>query len=154
MATELERAVKKLNKALSQASEAERTEFLEKNFQPDQFELAAKEAPVSNWKKFVSRSGQLLATAGLIVLRVLLWILKAPFFIFSFLKNWFFMGLGLWLMCWFFDLVYRVIVLNQYWTSQGAITTSINDAITTIIVAIAGVLSLIGTIWQYQGKID
>lgn len=153
MATELERAVKKLNQALSQASETERTEFLEQNFQPDHFELTAKE-PVSIWKKFVSRAGQLLATAGLIVLRLMLWILKAPFFIFSFLKNWFFMGLGLWLMCWFFDLVYRVIVLNQYWTSQGAIPSSINDAITTIIVAIAGVLSLIGTIWQYQGKID
>lgn len=153
MATELEKAVKKLNQALSQASETERTEFLEQNFQPDHFELTAK-APVSIWKKFVSRAGQLLATAGLIVLRLMIWILKAPFFIFSFLKNWFFMGLGLWLICWFFDLVYRVIVLNQYWTSQGAIPTSINDAITTIIVAIAGVLSLIGTIWQYQGKID
>lgn len=153
MATELEKAVKKLNQALSQASETERAEFLEQNFQTDHFELTAK-APVSIWKKFVSRAGQLLATAGLIVVRLMLWILKAPFFIFSFLKNWFFMGLGLWLMCWFFDLVYRVIVLNQYWTSQGAIPSSINDAITTIIVAIAGVLSLIGTIWQYQGKID
>ena len=153
MATELERAVKKLNQALNHASEEERTEFLEQNFQPDRFELAAKEAPVSNWKKFVSRLGQLLATAGLIVLRVLLWILKAPFFIFSFLKNWFFMGLGLWVMCWFFDGVYRIVVLDQYRPFQST-PTSMNDNITTIIVIVAGILSLIGTALQYKGEID
>ena len=152
MATELERAVKKLNQALNHASEEERTEFLEQNFQPDQFELAAK-APVSNWKKFVSRTGQLLATAGLIVLRVLLWILKAPFFIFSFLKNWFFMGLGLWVMCWFFDGVYRIVVLDQYRPFQST-PTSMNDNITTIIVIIAGILSFIGTALQYKGEFD
>lgn len=152
MATELEKAVKKLNQALSQASEEERTEFLEQNFQPDYFEQTAK-ATVSSWKKFVSRLGQLLATAGLIVLRVLLWILKAPFFIFSFLKNWFFMGLGLWVVCWFFDGVYRVVILDQYRPFQST-PTSINDNITTIIVIIAGILSLIGTALQYKGEID
>ena len=136
MATELERAVKKLNQALSQASEEERTEFLEQNFQPDQFELTSK-ATVPNWKKFVSQLGRLLARAGFIVLRVLLWILKAPFFI----------------LCWFLDGVYRVVILDQYRPFQST-PTSINDNITTIIVIIAGILSLIGTALQYKGEID
>lgn len=155
MATELERAVKNLNRALSQAPEAERTEFLTQNFQSDQFELPDKEAPISGWKKFISRAGQLLAASGWIVLQLLLWILKAPFFILSFLKNWFFMGLGLWLICYFGDFIYRVVVLQQHSTGPfQAPPTSMNDTITTIIISIAGVLSLIGTIWQYQGKID
>jgi len=84
MATELEKAVKNLNRALSQASEVERSEFLEQNFQPDQFELPAKEAPASGWKTFFSRLGRILAAAFWIFFRILLWLLKAPFFILSF----------------------------------------------------------------------
>jgi len=106
MATELEKAVKNLNRALSQASEVERSEFLEQNFQPDQFELPAKEAPASGWKTFFSRLGRILAAAFWIFFRILLWLLKAPFFILSFLKNWFSMGLGLWLVFLFFNLVF------------------------------------------------
>ena len=147
MATELEKAVKNLNRALSQASEAERSEFLEQNFQPDQFELPAKEAPASGWKTFFSRLGRILAAAFWIFFRILLWLLKAPFFILSFLKNWFSMGLGLWLLYWFLNLVYQAFVTQWY-------DTSINETVTWIIVVIAGVLSLIGTTWQYQGKID
>ena len=54
MATELERAVKKLNQALSQASEEERTEFLEQNFQPDQFELTSKATDLTGKQTFSS----------------------------------------------------------------------------------------------------
>ena len=92
MATELEKAVKNLNRALSQASEVERSEFLEQNFQPDQFELPAKEAPASGWKTFFSRLGRILAAAFWIFFRILLWLLKAPFFI---PKKLVFYGLGI-----------------------------------------------------------
>lgn len=151
MATELEQAIQHLNKALENAPESEKTLFFEQNFQNDS-DVKIQKPSQAGKRSILSMLKSVLSLIGLAIMKIFLWLLMAPFFLLTLVKNWFLLVL-FFLIAWNIILIFYRHFSGVEWI-PGQSTVDLSSKTVEIVVYLSAAISLIATYLEYSGKID
>ena len=105
---------------------------------------------VSFWTKL----GSFLRWLTVVLFKLILFLILTPFFLFTWLKNMFFLALGIPVIYWILGHLYTSFIQQKYYSTDEFNSMMFTDTRVTILVIIVVVMGFLSALYDYQEKFE